>query len=71
MRERAYFGGPICSHADPLFKAKNHPLNRKNWNWHGVIVNTDIQSEPRGQNLVGKDGFLLNAWQMTWNSVNL
>jgi hypothetical protein len=24
-------GGPICSRADPLFRAKKHPLNRKNW----------------------------------------
>jgi hypothetical protein len=31
------FQGPICSPADPLFKAENHPLNRKNWNAHGVI----------------------------------
>jgi hypothetical protein len=28
-------GGPICSCADPLFKA--NPLNRNNWNIHGVI----------------------------------
>jgi hypothetical protein len=37
LRERAGFGGPICSRADPHFKAKNHPLNRKNWNAHGVM----------------------------------
>jgi hypothetical protein len=37
LRDRACFGGPICSSADPLFMAKNHPLNRNNWNAHGVI----------------------------------
>jgi hypothetical protein len=31
------FRGPICSCVDPHFKAKNHPLNRKNWNAHGVM----------------------------------
>jgi hypothetical protein len=37
----------------PAFKAKKHPMTRKNWNAHGVIVTYRVT--PRV--------YLLNTWQ--------
>jgi hypothetical protein len=38
----------ICSRAHPLLNAKNHPLNWKNWNTHGVIPTYRVPPPPPG-----------------------
>jgi hypothetical protein len=44
LLERAWFGGPICSRADPIFKATPPKRPKLEHSWG----NTDIQSDPPG-----------------------